>query len=260
MSKTKRKGFLKVTFLLTVSFFTLVIYRATHYGDIETKSKDALRIGYVNLNKSSVREADMEMMANADCDIWLLAEWNGDNLPQRFVEEGGYAIVYEYVDDFTYGFLVLAKPERMLASKLFDEDGGPYACNYQKVAVHHPDYLIGFLHAPPPVPSCNYETDNYIKDALDAFRETANNQILIGDFNALPFGKSYEMIVAEEFADAFAGAKIGEGTFGFCPILPKLLRVDYCFIKGNITVERKYRFPLRSSDHGGLIVDLMIND
>jgi len=195
-------------------------------------------------------------MISFQCNLWLLAEWNGDNIKDAESALGDMQILYEHKDETTFGFLVLANEGNGWSTSEFDTNK-EYACDYKKIEIENSDISIGFFHAPPPVPTCDFETEEYIKDALDyVVNLNTKRQILVGDFNALPLSNSYKRIKAVNFTDVFKNNNWFAGTWGVNTWLPKFLGIDYCFIKGNIKVENAERFKVQTSDHAGLVVDL----
>lgn len=246
--------------LVAVALLILIaLYQSLSYNTISVKTKsDTIRIGYLNLNKSPLRQSDLIDMHNYRCDVWLFLEWNGNNFNEYEHFEEPYLIPYAVADTFTYGSLVLAKPELNIQVKEFDQESRPYKCDYPKLLIELQGIQIGLLHAPPPVPACGFETREYITDALNDMESNGTNQVLIGDFNATVLSSSYKTITKYGYIDAFKADGYFKGTFGFKSFLPKWLRIDYCFTKGNLEVENQWRFPSADSDHCGIIVDLNI--
>ena len=224
----------------------------------EKKNDEYLRIGFANLNQSPISHKDLQKFAHYNCDLWLFVEWNGDNF-QYFPEfEQGYKRVFEKADPKTYGFIVLVKKELEIKAREVDSAPEKYACNYRKIWVEGDSWEMALLHAPPPVPTCDYETRTYMKDALQflATQQSSQRQFIIGDLNLFPISKSYRLIRQQGFVDAFRSHFPFAGTFGGHPLLPKLLRIDYIFQRGEGEGGDSWRFGLSSSDHCGLIVDL----
>jgi hypothetical protein len=69
--------------------FVLLLLTVVTIGDYISFSKikpkatsNLLRIGYINLHESQISKGELESFSRFDCDIWLLAEWNGDNVDQ----------------------------------------------------------------------------------------------------------------------------------------------------------------------------------
>ncbi|MCP3933588.1 MAG: endonuclease/exonuclease/phosphatase family protein [Bacteroidetes bacterium] len=260
MNKKKVLLFSVLIFILLVLIAVLL---ASNFQPIRHKmSNNHFRIGYVNLNQLKISEAELSEYQKFDCDLWLFAEWNGDNLDNYGKFNELYKYIYERVDKHSFGFLVLAKDSLDIIAFEFDSISGPYACDYQKVLIESNSFDLAFLHAPPPVPTCEFETQKYIVDALNHLKKKrkTKNQILIGDFNALPISKSCQMIKEEGYFDIFEESGIFKGSFSGLPGFPKFMRIDYVFIKGGITSKYCARFNLKSSDHCGLLVDLKIEN
>ena len=149
----------------------------------------------------------------------------------------------------------------MINAKEFDSASRPYACDYPKILLDNDEYSIGFVHSPPPVSTCDFETGDYISDLLNSFEKEASNpsQILIGDFNLLAFQKPYDDIIDNGFVDVFERENFLKGTFSGILSLPKFLRIDYVFFRGNGNTVYSERFYVKESDHCGLITDFEIS-
>jgi len=255
--KGRDKQVLGIT-ILTFGVITVIIsiLSVSSIKDIPPKPASAkYRIGYINLHRSVVDSSTIERLQTFDCDIWLFAEWNGDNWPKSENLWGDFAIQYNQSDSFTYGFLVLSTENLALEASSYDLENAPYACDYAPVSIEVEDLHLTFLHAPPPVPGCDFQTGKYIRDALSD-RDPFPKQLLIGDFNVLPGSTSYRFIRGLGYHDSFAGTPWWEGTFGVKPGWPKLFRIDYCFYGERIKVMPAGRFTIPGSDHAGLIVDV----
>lgn len=245
--------------ILTFGVITVIIstLSVSSIKDIPPKPASAkYRIGYINLNRSEVDSPTIERLQTYDCDIWLFAEWNGDNWPEDQNLWDGFAIRYNHSDTFTYGFLVMSSTHLGLDFSTYDLKDAPYTCNYTPVSIASADLQMTFLHVPPPVPGCDFQTGKYIRDALSS-RDTSGAHLLIGDYNVLPGSKSYRFIRALGYHDCFADARCWEGTFGVKPGWPKLFRIDYCFYGENRKVIPAGRFTIPGSDHAGLVVDVL---
>lgn len=235
----------------------IIIDNYVNISEVKQKQKiDFVRIGYVNLNKSRVSKADLSKIERYDCDVWLFAEWNGDNFELNKSFTNPYINSYELIDTFTYGFHVLTK--NRIEVKEFDSNQRPYACDYSKIMISNDSLKIAFIHAPPPVPSCNFETGIYISDLMENINRENKNILLVGDFNVLPFQEYYNKIIAYGFIDSFENSLFSDNTYGIKSYLPKIMRIDYIFYRGNISVKYAERFKLDNSDHYGLVADYMI--
>lgn len=123
---------------------------------------------------------------------------------------------------------------------------------------HAPNLAVNFIHAPPPVPTCGMQTKEYIADFTTEMLKVENDHanILIGDFNTLPFQTAIKDVLKIGYVDVSSTLnKLPKGTYGFMSRLPKLLKLDYVFCKGQITPKYITRFSLNSSDHSGFVVD-----
>lgn len=259
MKNNSRKRRLVILLILLIGIVSVVLIESLDYSRIELKRNPKfLRIGYLNLNKTKIAIADLKRMKNYKCDIWLLAEWNGNNFDENLKFESEYQRIFDVRDNFTYGFLVLSKNGLNTKAKEFNQMKRPYKCDYKKILIESENFQIGFLHAPPPVPKCGYETKKYISDAIHDPEFENTNQVLIGDFNITELSNSYKLLANNGYLDVFVNDRLFAGTFGFKPGMLKWLRIDYCFIRGKIVVKSRKRFPTKRSDHCGIIVDLNI--
>lgn len=259
MKNINYRKLFKFTVLAILISGSIFISLNSLYPEIPPKSaKEDLRIGYVNLNQAKISMDELKMYHSFNCDLWLLAEWNGDNLNQYPEFISPYSKVFELNDSTTFGFLVLAKKDLDISAFEFDKQNQHYVCNYSKIMVRSKTFDLAFLHAPPPVPTCNFETKDYINDAL-AYLDIENEksfQMIIGDLNSLPWSSSYKSITKEGFSDLYKSWALFRGTFGASTFIPTFLRIDYAFLRGELKSTRSFRFNLKSSDHCGLVIDV----
>ncbi|MDA9774488.1 hypothetical protein N9B82_05985 [Saprospiraceae bacterium] len=261
MKKIEYKKWIRNIALLLLACLSYILFSAAIYETIPNKlSKNIIRIAYVNLNKSPISKEELLKYSKFDCDLWLFAEWNGNNLQNSSEFRNGYTTVFEKSHKGTYGFMVMAKSELELSAAEINLINKNYVCNYAKIGVNHERFHLAFLHAPPPVPSCKYETSAYISDALAHLKqkEGKNPQLIIGDLNLLSTSSSYKNLIQSGFRDIFETKSLFKGTFGGSKYIPKFLRIDYAFTNKKSTLPRSYRFKLSSSDHCGLLIDLDI--
>jgi hypothetical protein len=247
--------------IIIIGIIGLKIIDNLSFNDIDKKeSQSTTRIGYINLNKSKVSQNDLIQLEKFDCDIWMFAEWNGNNFDAYKDFKTEYETIYEIKDSFTYGFYVMAKKGLDLVGSEFDKLNKPYQCDYSKILLENKSLSIAFIHAPPPIPTCNFETDLYIEHLLENLknRKLCKNTFIIGDFNTTPIQKAYGRIIAKGYKDSFKDNQIMNGTYGFTPVSPKLIRIDYMFYKGRIDKTYAKRFKLKNSDHCGLLADYKI--
>jgi|GEM_PF-3280687 len=254
----KTSHFLLASILL-FSAIAFLDYNA--FQKIQPKSgKNQLRIGYINLHEKAISKAELEYFSTFDCDVWLFAEWNGNNLDALKSFEKSYVTTYEKQDSSTYGFYILSKKVLNFSAKEIDKEKRPYTCDYSKIMLSKYNLGIALLHAPPPVPTCDFQTHSYITDCLNYLDSnvTATNQLIIGDLNTTPCQAGYQNIIQADFIDIFDNNRFFNGTYGGIPFFPKLLRIDYMFYKGKISLNYAERFYLSSSDHCGLIADVKL--
>ena len=243
--------------IFIIVFVHIMIDNYVNISEIKKKENiDYLRVGYVNLNKSKVSKADLTKIEHYACDIWLFAEWNGDNFELYESFSNPYTNSYELTDSFTYGFHVLTKDS--IEAREFDSNKRPYACDYSKVMINNDSLTIALIHAPPPVPTCKFETRKYLSDLMDNMDEENKNVLIVGDFNILPFQDSYKKIIDSGFNDLFENSLFTANSYGIKSYLPKMIRVDYMFYRGSLSVKYAERFKLDNSDHYGLIADYML--
>lgn len=152
--------------VITLIIGLILVDNYVNVSEIRVKGrKDYLRVGYVNLNKSRVSKEDITKIESYDCDIWLFAEWNGGNFELKESFDNHYINSFELVDTSTYGFYVLTINK--IKANEFGSGKRPYACDYSKIIIDHDKLKIAFIHAPPPVPTCNFETGKYLTDLMD---------------------------------------------------------------------------------------------
>lgn len=254
----KRRAIILSLFTLLLIGLIVVFIIASTYNEIQNKSSSQhLRIGYLNLHEAELSEEQLKKFVKFDCDIWLFLEWNGDNFKQYPKFEKNFNVLYELEDSLTFGCYVLANKDLVLNANEFDAASRPYACDYPKILLSGNDFNIGFIHSPPPVPTCDFETEEYINDLLGSFEKegAASSQILIGDFNLLAIQDSYQDIIDKGYVDVFEKQNFLKGTFSGILSLPKFLRIDYIFSQGKSESVYSERFFCKESDHSGLIAD-----
>lgn len=219
-------------------------------NEVPRKKSDNYRIGYLNLHENKLSPSELLKLQKWNCDLWLFLEWNGNNLDTSFLSK--YSEVYNESDTKTYGTLVIAKKTNF---QLVTIDQPAYTCNYKKHILKLPKQEIFLVHVPPPLPTCNYETGQYIEDLLEEAKRF-KNPILIGDFNQTYFNEGIKKIQN-------AGFKMNSSplipTLGLGNKLPKMVKVDYVFTRESVEASTVNWFTLPVSDHAGCIVDVKIN-
>lgn len=252
--------FKKIGIGLLLAFVILMVYDRLLFRDIPPK-KDAkyLRIGFINLHEDQIEAEELQGLQNYGSDVWLFLEWNGNNLDQVPEFSKQYVNVYEKKDSNTFGTHVLSKDSSIKAKEI-GADGRPYACDYPKHSITYHDLNIYLVHAPPPLPKCNYETDSYIADLiLDMNATETKSNLVIGDLNTLPFQSSIQNLKELEYRDAYNQTNtLPIGTFAPWSWFPRVLKLDYVFYKGSIEPIFVERFALKSSDHCGYVADFKI--
>jgi hypothetical protein len=197
---------------------------------------------------------------NYNCDLWLFLEWNGDNLDELPSFQKTYTVGFEEIDTFTYGMCILSK----FADTKIREVGNakrPYACDYPKHMIEFGKIRIFLVHAPPPVPTCRFETSKYIDDLLAIdIQDGFQADLIIGDLNTIPIQKAIRNIKFMGFADSYSSLhRLPVGTFTPSFLLPRVLKYDYVLHRSTITPKLTERFRLSSSDHTGYIADFALS-
>jgi endonuclease/exonuclease/phosphatase (EEP) superfamily protein YafD len=252
--------FKKIGIGLLVAFIILMIYDRLLFHDIPPKTDPKhIRIGFINLHEAQIEADELQHLQSNNCDIWLFLEWNGNNLDQVPEFSKQYVNVYEKQDMNTFGTLVLSK-DSTVRIKEIGANGRPYTCDYPKHLISYPDLNIYLAHAPPPLPKCNYETENYISDLiLDVGATEAKSNLIVGDLNTLPFQSNITNLKELDYVDAYKQTNsLPIGTFAPWSWFPRVLKLDYVFYKGNIEPIIVERFSLKSSDHCGYIADFKV--
>ena len=222
--------------------------------------QDHIRIGYINLNKSKISSEDLSIMRAYNCDIWLFLEWNGNNLDNMPEFTADYSFSFELIDTFTYGVYILSKLDSNSVMEVGTLDR-PYACDYPKHQISLNGGFIYLLHAPPPVPTCEFQTEKYITDFIHSASETKSKPSLIfGDLNTLAIQSGVKAIKAEGYADSYNSLhRLPAVTFGPTKCFPKLVKFDYVFHNQYVKPQMLERFSLSNSDHSGYVADFMFN-
>jgi endonuclease/exonuclease/phosphatase (EEP) superfamily protein YafD len=85
------------------------------------------------------------------------------------------------------------------------------------------------------------------------------SNILIGDFNTLPFQSAIKKIKDSGYKDSYGMLNNSPvGTFGPTNWSPKIFKIDYVFHKGKLKPMGIKRFSICTSDHSGWIADFKL--
>lgn len=259
----KLKRITRNTFLIILALYALLwFYDAALSNRISPKENpDFLRVGYINLHESQVSQKDLRRMKHYDCDLWCFLEWNGNNLELDSSFTNGYQRVLDKADSQTFGTLILSKMADTQAREVGNQYR-PYTCDYAMYEVKQGKLPIYLVHAPPKLPGCNYERDAYITNLtslLDCPNQ-AQQGLIIGDFNALPFANSVKVLKASGYQDTQNTLQQWpQGSFGFFPRLPKALKIDY-ILHGKAAIPKYVRrFSISNSDHSGFVADFQLS-
>ena len=228
----------------------LYLYNYFIFNDIPKRpNENTLRLGYINLHESPISKTDLAKLENYNCDIWIFLEWNGDNFKNLPAFHNGYTAILNQPHPKTFGTLVLAKDSSLTIENINSKS---YTCPYNQYKLRTENYTFFIAHAPPPVPTCKYETEEYISDLTKNAKK--KNSILIGDFNASKWSNGIKYTQQEGFISA--KSSLPHGTLGIGTWLPKMIKVDYLFTKTNSVVKSINWFTISTSDHAGFVADL----
>ena len=93
---------------------------------------------------------------------------------------------------------------------------------------------------------------------LEGLRATQGTLIIVGDFNDIPSGRTYQLM-RENFDDAWMDSREGDPGFSF-PADKPVKRIDYVFFRpdGKLKTKRSWVVNTLASDHIPLVADLEV--
>ena len=247
----------KLFYVFVLISLIVIAYDKVLLSDIPPKQDlDDMRIGFINLHENKIEKEELKRLKKYDCDLWLFIEWNGDNLDNLPQFSDGYFNSFELADSGTFGIHVFSK-DSSFEVKEIGNNKRPYACDYPKHLITNDSLAIYLVHSPPPVPTCDFETDEYISDLVLELNQSENKAtIILGDFNTVPIQSGIKKIKAAGYQDSYNAINtMPVGTFGPTTWFPKILRFDYIFHKGSLEPIMVERFALTTSDHTGWVAD-----
>lgn len=256
-----RRAFKLVTRFAMITAVLLCILWAYNFSifnkKVDSKGEDILRIGYLNLHAKAVSSKDLARLQLLDCELWVFLEWNGDNLPDHFLKN--YHPIINQQDKKTFGTLILSKDSNLAGSSISNIH---YVCNYSQFKLESKNHIVYVLHAPPPLPACGYQNEQYISDFSSYLSVNSINSkpiFIVGDLNAIPMSSSIKYITKLGFisADDHLQSK-PHGTLSINTWLPKFIKVDYLFLSDKHLIKSIHWYTIGSSDHAGFTADILI--
>ncbi len=241
-------------FLTLLGALAVYFYDALQSDNISVKANHDFRIGYINLNASIISQADLDKITSYNCDLWLFLEWNGNNIEGKSNFLKKYFQIYEIENERTFGLSVFSKISDVgVITKLDSTLVCPYPINQIK---YDGSLNIYLAHAPPPVPTCHMQTNQYLDSLISFIKTNERATIVIGDLNTLPFQSPLRYFKKGGYLNPFETLKeLPQATFSVFTWMPNFLKIDYIFYKGRLRPTQAKRFALRSSDHSGFICD-----
>jgi len=191
MQKFLFKYSIKIILLLAMVYI-LIIVRSEYQLGIPEWTNNKTQIFYLNSNLQTLHQKDQNDLLNAQPDVLIVHEWNGNNFSLDRWFEQGYTIAYEKKDTFTFGQVILSKFKINFKeiNPTFSANC-PYPILIGRYNQNGKEIIICPVHFPSPVPFCNFSTSAYTDLLLKHIQNENSNKeiILIGDFNStLPFG------------------------------------------------------------------------
>lgn len=244
----------KVTFLIIVIVAFIILLNSIPMG---RKHDGALRIASVNLELNNQNSSDdIIKLIDLECDIILCLEWSPINRNTALFQAHGYRAVLDDPRHGTHGSAVFAKKGVPISAGTVESGvSSPCSMPYVEMTVQDSQNNISLLgvHTPPPISACKKTTDPSIKAAFDY-----NADILLGDFNAFSWNREIQTRKQNGWKDARWKAipLTCNGTWSPVSLIPKMIRIDYIFVKDEFKVRKFHTVSLSGSDHNAVVADI----
>lgn len=240
------------------------------------KENGHLRVGVANLLAySSDTAALTDNLVDTAADIIVLLEWTGHNVYLDTLREAGYRMIVDEPRHGTHGICVLAKSNLDCSGSIVGSPaGGP--CQFPvantRVRVGDQDFAVIGFHAPPPLPQCDFTTNQTVEALAAWFAEgrltrdvgvcqEGDLAVIAGDFNSFSFWEGIERITASGFQDCYRAARGKPLAPTWAPnIVPfELFRIDYVFAPDELEIAQAWVVDLPGSDHQAVVADIALS-
>jgi endonuclease/exonuclease/phosphatase (EEP) superfamily protein YafD len=243
----------------------LIIIGAGHFGIVTAppaKPQGKLRLLTINvLGGNRLTDLTQQALLDAQADVLVLLEWNGNNLDLHKFIQAGYELVIDQPTRGVHGLALLSKiPGR--AVYLDSPIESPCSLPLGTFTFFHREerYHLFAAHAPPPIPACGSTTAPYIEfiaRQVSAGRLNSGERVLIaGDLNSFPLQAAMRDLRRRGLADSWSQWSPFAPTWRPLAWFPLLARIDYVLYPVEMRSLGAYRLAVEGSDHLGILQDL----
>lgn len=233
------------------------------------KTNKDLRIVSINVSADNILSASFQdNLIQTQADIIVIIEWTGNNFNLDKFVKAGYQINLNHPRKKVHGICILSKLNG-LSTIIEAPIKTPCMLPIGQFRFKWKDnYLTLFaVHAPPPVPSCNGTTSEYIKAIgywIDSgtlshkigVGKQGDPVIMAGDFNSFPFDKGIEYLKSKHLKDSYSKYNFTSPTWKPLNVFPYVAKIDYILYSQKFIPTSTKRFNIDNSDHLGLLTDL----
>ncbi|MEL6986604.1 MAG: hypothetical protein AAGK97_02150 [Bacteroidota bacterium] len=229
----------------------LILRSDIRVDDISYKTAPITFIS-INTNQKKLTANLENKLLASDVETLILLEWNGKNIHLPTWIENGYNVSYNEKDDFTFGTLVLSKLD--ITFNRIDpqvSNNCPYPILVGTYIKNNTKHFLYPIHAPPPVPYCDFSTKAYLSEVSKSFKEISFKKdvvTLIGDFNAMQILGMTKPLKGHQIKDL---GSVFDYTWRPFTFLPAMAKIDRAFTNYDAELSR---FKVEGSDHYGLLV------
>lgn len=233
------------------------------------KTNKDLRIVSMNVSADNILSSSFQdNLILSQADIIVIIEWTGNNLNLDKFAKAGFQTILNHPRKKVHGICILSKLSG-ISSIIEAPIKTPCTLPLGQFRFKWQDnYLTLFaVHAPPPVPSCNGTTSDYLKATADwvdngklsskiGIGEKGDHIIMAGDFNSLAFDNGIEKLKSKQLKDSYSKYNFTSPTWKPFRLFPYIAKIDYILYSTRFKSTATNRFLIDNSDHLGLLTDL----
>ncbi len=264
------KGLIGASLIGAILWFILLFFSLFSIDNLSSRpSNNQLRILSMNVSAGNVLNNQLQnniILSNPD--IITIVEWTGDNIDLKKFNAAGYNIIINHPRKRVHGICILSK-QKGQGEIIESPIKTPCALPLGQFRFKWQDRLITLfaVHAPPPVPSCEGTTSDYLIAISNWITDSRLNQniglgkagdltILAGDFNTVFLGGGIRLLKSKGLKDAHSSF-VGQTWKPFNGF-PYIAKIDYILAPNLFSSMNSIRFNIDNSDHLGIQTDLEI--